>query len=154
MAKIVIETGLRKGAEYTLAEKPMFIGREPECEIVVPDRMASRKHVRVWLEGGAFWAEDAGSHNGSLLNSKPLTAKTKLNDKDELIAGTTVLRFHALGTAASPPPPLTEKEKARGHRDTVAQPSGIAATRAPPPGPPPPPKPKLAPTDDPEVTMG
>jgi pSer/pThr/pTyr-binding forkhead associated (FHA) protein len=129
VAKIVIETGMRKGAEFTLGAAVLLVGRAPEADIAIPDRMASRQHLRFAPDAGGYSAEDMGSSNGTLYNNKPLAGRVKLNDRDEMIIGTTVLRFHAQGVASAPPPPLSEAQKARGQRDTVAAPSRIDATR-------------------------
>jgi len=134
MAYLSIETGIRKGSEHPLGATPVSLGREPECEICVPDRMASRKHVQLTPEGDRWVAQDLQSRNGTLLNNMPLTRAT-LADGDELLVGTTVVRFHAQGKPTSGPIALTEAQRARGHRDTVAAPSGIMATRPAPDGP-------------------
>ena len=43
---LIAQNGPLKGQRWTL-NKPMLIGRETTCEIVVADRMVSRFHARI-----------------------------------------------------------------------------------------------------------
>lgn len=43
----------------------MTVGRSDECDIVVDDPKASRKHARVWPEGEGLSVQDLGSTNGT-----------------------------------------------------------------------------------------
>ncbi|MSP91326.1 MAG: FHA domain-containing protein [Myxococcales bacterium] len=54
-------------------EREFIIGRSTTCGIFVPDRRISREHSRVWLEDGALWVEDLGSHNGTYVNGQRVT---------------------------------------------------------------------------------
>lgn len=46
----------------------MLFGRLPTCEWPLDDSSVSRRHARVVQEGGAWFLEDLGSSNGTLLN--------------------------------------------------------------------------------------
>jgi len=47
-----------------VAERRYVVGKGEGCDIRVNGAYASRRHAEVWLEGGAWWAADAGSTNG------------------------------------------------------------------------------------------
>ena len=105
MAKLVLVTGPRKGTEFALGEARFVIGRDPECDLEIPDRLASRKHVLVVKIGDCWMVEDLKSSNGTLFNTEPLD-RSVLNDGDEIAIGTTVIKFDATGTATLPAAPV------------------------------------------------
>ncbi len=45
-------------------------GRDPECQLHVDDRQASRMHARIWHEGDSWRIEDCESRNGTMVNSR------------------------------------------------------------------------------------
>lgn len=48
--------------EFTSAELPMFLGRDPLVQFVIHDRRVSRKHARIEWRGGKFYLEDISSY--------------------------------------------------------------------------------------------
>lgn len=70
------------------------VGRAGDCDIVVDDSLASRRHVEVREEGGAFYCKDLGSRNGTLLNGERMQ-ESRLEPGDRLQIGGSVLRFEA-----------------------------------------------------------
>lgn len=44
--------------------KPFRIGREPDCEVCIPNEYVSRHHVNVLFENGVWWIVDLDSSNG------------------------------------------------------------------------------------------
>jgi len=53
-------------------EKPLTIGRDPECEIVIPFREVSRRHARLLKNGDKVDLEDLDSKNGTFVDNKPI----------------------------------------------------------------------------------
>jgi signal transduction histidine kinase/ActR/RegA family two-component response regulator len=52
-----------------LVDEEVYIGRDPKCEIWIPDRFASRKHARILRRGvDEYVIEDLGSRNGTRVN--------------------------------------------------------------------------------------
>lgn len=49
---------------HRIPEAGLILGRSPESDITLPDPLVSRKHARVWLEGGLVRVEDLHSRNG------------------------------------------------------------------------------------------
>ena len=72
------------------------IGRLPECEIVVHDPGASRRHAQIRLEDGTYTVTDLGSTNGTTLNGQTVKSRG-LVDGDRIRIGNSVLEFHAEG---------------------------------------------------------
>lgn len=46
----------------------MRLGRDPTCDLVVPEATVSRRHARLFLEGEELQLEDLGSAGGTFLN--------------------------------------------------------------------------------------
>jgi pSer/pThr/pTyr-binding forkhead associated (FHA) protein len=108
MAKFVIETGRLKGTEIPLGPKQLCLGRgDPGVDVEIPDRLISGRHLLIVPMGNSFLVEDLESRNGTLINNAPLR-RALLADGDEIILGTTAMRFDALGAATGPPPPPAE----------------------------------------------
>jgi len=58
-----------QGPPIVLTGRPMHLGREASCEIVVRDTAASRRHARVESDGaGGFVLTDLNSANGTFVN--------------------------------------------------------------------------------------
>ncbi len=90
-------------------EKPtLFIGRDEQCELVIPDRQVSRKHARISLKGDQYILEDLRSKNGTFVNGQELDGPYALQDGDEIqIAYCCKLTF--VGAEATAPVILEEQ---------------------------------------------
>ncbi len=109
------------------------VGRVQGCEWVLQDNNVSRKHFTVRKDWQGFTVEDAGSKNGTLLNSKPLLKPTRLQDKDEIHVGPIKILFvdpdaellsalkHVPGFAASEPAQEVLQEHASSSGFSVGQ---------------------------------
>jgi adenylate cyclase len=69
------------------------IGRHPAQTIQVLDRLVSKEHIIIRQMPDAWYLEDLGSLNGTLLNKVRVTGKHKLNTKDEVTVGSTTMVF-------------------------------------------------------------
>ncbi len=75
------------GANVTL-QSEMTIGRAPTCTIVISDdSYVSAVHARIHRRDGAWWVEDLGSTNGTLVNDVKITSPTALRLGDRLGVG-------------------------------------------------------------------
>lgn len=92
MANLVVL--LPSGSEtYPLEKEEIFLGRLPECDIVLDSNMVSRKHARVFQQGGEYYIEDLGSGNGTTVNGERLTTKSILKHNDRIKFGPLLVRF-------------------------------------------------------------
>lgn len=80
-ALLVAQTGPLNGQRWSL-KKSILIGREPGCDIVVPDRQVSRHHARIKITSEGIFLEDLGSKNGTHYNGQPLSEFAALQDGD------------------------------------------------------------------------
>ena len=78
------------------------LGRVAGSGFVLTDTKASRRHACIHVSGSLAEIEDLESHNGTLLNGKPVT-RHALCDGDEIQIGTTVVRFREGAVAKGPP---------------------------------------------------
>ena len=72
------------------------IGRLPECEVVIHDPGASRRHAQLREQQGVWTLTDLGSTNGTQLNGQTVQQRA-LADGDRITIGTTVLEFREDG---------------------------------------------------------
>ncbi len=49
------------------------IGRDEACELRLDDLMVSRRHTRIFVEGGCWYIEDLGSRNGTQVDGNQIT---------------------------------------------------------------------------------
>ena len=63
------------------------VGRHTESDICIPDGRLSRQHLKLDRFGDVFVASDAGSSNGTTLNSEPLKEPIALKKGDVLELG-------------------------------------------------------------------
>jgi pSer/pThr/pTyr-binding forkhead associated (FHA) protein len=68
------------------------IGRGGGCAVPLTfDTFVSQVHARAFDREGTLWVEDAGSTNGTLVNSKRISQPMKLRKGDRVQVGETVL---------------------------------------------------------------
>lgn len=91
MPRLVIRKGVGAGTDHALAS-PCVVGRHASATFVLGDQLVSRNHFRVISEGGAWFVEDLGSTNGTVVNGRRVT-KQQLADGDVLHVGNTELQF-------------------------------------------------------------
>ena len=69
----------------------VVVGRAPECTVVMPeDPYTSTRHARFFERDGAWWVEDLGSTNGTLVNAKTITEAQQLKRDDRVQTGSAV----------------------------------------------------------------
>ena len=73
---------------------PMRIGRAPECELVIKDSKASRRHARLHSRDGVLLLTDLGSTNGTRVNGNRITEMV-LGEGDRIQIGETSLVVEA-----------------------------------------------------------
>ena len=92
---VVVATGGSEppaGVVYPL-DAVTTIGRDLGCSIVVDDPFASAQHAALTYRGRAWYLEDLGSTNGTLLNGQPVTAPTPLGFGDLIGVGEVAFRL-------------------------------------------------------------
>lgn len=101
--------------EWLLDEsRPLLIGRNRQCDVVLEDDAVSRRHLAVQpLAGGGWEAVDLGSSSGTWINEERVT-RHRLRSGDRIVVGRTELlavdidrpaaEESATPVSAAPPP--------------------------------------------------
>ncbi len=64
-ARLYVPTGPDKGRGASVDNRPVLVGADPSCELVLADRSVSRKHAEVRREREFVIVRDLGSTNGT-----------------------------------------------------------------------------------------
>lgn len=86
---------LPSGERVYVNDKPVTIGRLPECAVAVNDSNISRRHAEVRAGATAYVVVDLGSTNGTMINGVKISGEQRLRDGDIISVGATHLRFEA-----------------------------------------------------------
>jgi pSer/pThr/pTyr-binding forkhead associated (FHA) protein len=81
--KTTIETNLQR-------RDSVVIGRGADCDVVIQDLKASRRHCQLTRNESGFMLEDLGSRNGTYVNGEKITAPVLLKAKHTFQIGDTM----------------------------------------------------------------
>lgn len=87
-----ILSGDREGEMFPITRKTVTLGRDPQCDLHLPDPYISRKHCQVVFRGDHFTVVDLGSLNKTRVKEKEYIQKN-MKDGYVLTIGKTQLRF-------------------------------------------------------------
>ncbi|HEY7667121.1 MAG TPA: DUF3662 and FHA domain-containing protein [Actinomycetota bacterium] len=90
-AQLIVHEG-GEARTVVLTGDAVTIGRLAECDVVVADKGASRRHAQIRRRDGAFTITDLGSTNGTRLNGQTIQSR-ELADGDRITIGATTLEF-------------------------------------------------------------
>lgn len=77
--------------ETSLARrKVIVIGRDADCDLVIHDAKASRRHCKLTRGEGVFILEDLGAKNGTLVDGERINAPISLKTGQAFKVGDTV----------------------------------------------------------------
>ncbi len=79
-ALLRFEPGSANVSEFLMQSDVAVFGRGSNCDVVLTEKKASRKHVEIRRQGMSFFVKDLNSANGTLLNGSPV-------NEAELVAG-------------------------------------------------------------------
>jgi len=79
---LIAQSGAAQGSRWPLSAAETIIGRDFDCQIVIPDRQVSRHHARIQREREGYWIEDLGSKNGTHVNGVAVSGRVLLQDGD------------------------------------------------------------------------
>lgn len=108
-AMLIVQAGGNEaGRRWPLQRTRTVIGRDIDCDIVLPDRLVSRHHAHVvWdtINGReGYVVEDLRSKNGTFVNGQEVAERRLLEDGDEIQIA---LRFKLAFVDAGETAPLT-----------------------------------------------
>lgn len=78
---LVGQSGPLDGQRWMIKNQ-IIVGRDVECDIMIPNRQVSRKHAQLSVTNSGATIEDLGSKNGTHLNGALLSEPVLLKDGD------------------------------------------------------------------------
>jgi predicted component of type VI protein secretion system len=85
---------------FALPEGESVIGRSREADIVLRDKLVSRRHARLEVRENQVTVEDLSSGNGVFVNGSQITGATPIRPGDSLFVGRNRME---LGVGSEPP---------------------------------------------------
>lgn len=105
VAMLILQRAEGGAKRWPLDRDNLRIGRDPDCDVVLPERVVSREHAVVTRRGDGYYLSDRGSKNGTFVNGEPVGADgSLLQDGDEIQIA---LRFRLTFVDAGATAPLT-----------------------------------------------
>lgn len=93
-ARLTILSGQSEtGADFLLRQSDQFLGRQPDCEVVIAHPTVSSRHARIFFADGNFFIEDLGSTNGTAVNHRAIAGPVVLRSGDIIQVGEVHLQF-------------------------------------------------------------
>lgn len=80
---LIAQAGPLEGQRWKI-KAPMIVGRERDCDIVIPLRQVSRRHSQISPAPDGAIIEDLGSKNGTYVNGGLVNEPMPLSDGDEI----------------------------------------------------------------------
>jgi predicted component of type VI protein secretion system len=102
---------------YDLGEGQCVIGRSRDADVMLKDKLVSRRHARILRQADEVTIEDLSSGNGVFVNGRQILGPTPLKPGDTLFVGRNRLE---LGSG-SHPPDAAERGPRRSIADDEAQ---------------------------------
>lgn len=127
--------------QITVTVDGLQVGRVGGNDLVLNHAQISRRHMRLYVQDGAVYAEDLGSSNGTRLNDNRIEANTpqQLKVGDNVGMGPYVLTLLEITSPEPPPPPPPPPEPVREPEPEPEPPRDEKPAPEPEPPPPPPP---------------
>lgn len=93
---ICVLQGFYEGLEVPVDRDWLVIGRGRGADVILAERTISRAHAAIGFEEDAFFVQDLGSTNGTLVNGNR-EEKRVLENGDEVQMGKLILRIKVRG---------------------------------------------------------
>ena len=77
-------SGSIRGRSIDVGDRPLLIGREATCQVVLAETKVSREHARIVLEQADYFLEDFNSTNGTFVNGNPVNRRRQLHHNDQI----------------------------------------------------------------------
>ena len=136
------------GPPIEVSKDEALVGRDPGCDVVVPDGSVSRRHAKIQRRGEGFTVVDQGSANGTFIDSQRV-AEVTLRNGQELRFGAIsftveIEGFEDAGATVAGIPAMSEAT-VLSTAPLLTVPLPKPPPPVPPPMPSPPPPPPVAP---------
>jgi len=80
---LIAQSGPLEGQRWKIRSE-LLLGRDPDCDIVIPMRQVSRHHARIFQGENGTMVEDLDSKNGTYINGFHVEDVVRLEEGDEI----------------------------------------------------------------------
>ncbi len=87
--------------DHALGEESFVVGRSSKADLTIPDRSMSRMHARLFRNEGAWFIEDLGSRNGTLLGGREVEDPARVGHGSVLQVGSTSITLREATSSGS-----------------------------------------------------
>ncbi|PCJ52554.1 MAG: hypothetical protein COA79_23395 [Planctomycetota bacterium] len=99
---VVVESNGKK-KKFTIKKDTVVLGREDTNDIVLNEKLSSRKHIQLTNEGDTIYLEDLGSSNGTRFNGAKISGKLSIPSSGVIEVGGTKITVETLSGESQPP---------------------------------------------------
>lgn len=85
---VILGEGDAPEAAFPLGNAPVYLGRLPENDVVLPSSTVSGRHCAVFVRSGELWVEDLGSRNGSFTENNRIRKQQRIAVGEKIRLGT------------------------------------------------------------------
>lgn len=131
--RLRVARGASAGTRIRLRGPSFRIGREPNCDLRPGGPLVIRYHAMIDVTADAVVLCDPGSRNGTLLNGRPITEPTPVEDGDRIEVGPLefVASIRRPGLAPAPDDQAGETDDPAGRFDEPTPDPTSPGTRRP-----------------------
>ena len=103
--------GNNAGEHIPLSGDKVVLGRNPDCNIIIPETSVSRDHAHILRIQGKYFIEDQRSRNHTFVNNQQIAARMALKNDDTIRICDFVAVFEEVSLRPLPPDlaPLSEE---------------------------------------------
>src|SRR5262245_37948178 len=113
MASLQVLKGMPEGQRIPLNGDRLVLGRNPDCQVVIPITSVSREHAAIVVRQGRYYIEDLQSRNGTFVNNQQIMQLTLLHHNDRIrICDFVAVFLDASSTLPLPQELVREEEEA------------------------------------------
>ena len=103
---LTIKIGEKYSQNHFSTQSELLLGRDPHCDIPLPDETVSVRHARLSYHHAQWWIEDLGSTNGTKLNKEHISIPTVVINGDQIECGKAAV---TISLGIEPSHPKTQK---------------------------------------------
>jgi hypothetical protein len=102
--RLIVKKAEQPVGEFNFSKGPIYVGRHPDSQVLLPDRKVSRQHAVIFTTSEGKWmVEDLDSANHTILNGKAIhKAEIKTGDTISISDFTLAINLEAAIAAKEP----------------------------------------------------
>jgi len=101
MEYLVVKVDSSSPVAFPILKERTVIGRDSLCDIFLSHSSVSREHGRIIRNKNRLWIEDNNSLNGTFVNGKKVSSRTKVKEGDDILFGNVETRLDSVPSCRS-----------------------------------------------------